>query len=115
MYELRGDIYLLKGDLNAAVESYSVLLSDQNRFNRDIYWKRGKVYLQIGNAQKAIADFTSAIGISTLCEKDYQLRAEAFRLAGNTQAAEADEERARETLKDQKSFRPTDYCHYHRQ
>ena len=115
MYELRGDIYLLKGDLNAAVENYSVLLSDQNGFNRDVYWKRGKVYLQIGEAQKAITDFTSAIGLSSLCEKDYQLRAEAFRLAGNTQAAEADEERAREALKNQKNYQPSDYCHYHRQ
>ena len=115
MHELRGDIYLLKGDVEAAVENYSVLLSDQNRFNRDIYWKRGKVYLQTGEAQKAITDFTSAIGTSSLCEKDYQLRAEAFRLAGNTQAAEADEERAREALKNQKLYQSSEYCHYHRQ
>jgi tetratricopeptide (TPR) repeat protein len=113
MYEQRGDIYLLKGDLNAAIEDYSVLLSDPNGFNRDVYWKRGKVYLQIGEAQKAITDFTSGIGTSSLCEKDYQLRAEAFRLLGDTDAAEADEERARETLKDQKKYTGSDYCHYH--
>lgn len=111
MYELRGDIYLLKGDLNAAVENYSLLLSDQNGFNRDIFWKRGKVYLQIGEAQKAITDFSSAIALSSLCEKYYQRRAEAFRLAGNTQAAEADEERAREALENQKNYQPSDYCH----
>jgi tetratricopeptide (TPR) repeat protein len=115
MNELRGDIYWLKGDLNAAVESYSAILNDPYGFNRDFYWKRGKVYLQLGDPQKAIADFTSAIGISTLCEEDYKLRAEAYRLAGDTQAAEADEERVQQTLKDQKSFRPTDYCYYHRQ
>ena len=112
MYEQRGDIYLLKGDLNAAIENYSVLLSDPNGFNRDVYWKRGKVYLQIGEAQKAVTDFTSGIGTSSLCEKDYQLRAEAFRLLGDTDAAEADEERARQALQDQKKYLGSDYCHY---
>jgi hypothetical protein len=31
------------------------------------------------------------------------------------QAAEADEERAREALKNQKSYQPSDYCDYHTQ
>ncbi len=115
MNELRGDIYRVKGDLNAAVESYSIILNAQDGFNRDIYWKRGKVYLQLGDAQKAITDFTSGIGIVPSCEKDYQLRAEAFRLAGNMQEAEADEERARQALKDQKSYQRSDYCYYHTQ
>lgn len=114
MSELRGDIYLLKGDLTAAIDSYSKVLNDPNGYNRDIYWKRGKVYLQTGEAQKAIDDFTAGIGTSSLCEKDYELRARAFRLAGDTQAAEADEERARQALKDQKSYTGSDYCHYHK-
>ena len=115
MYELRGDIYLAKGDLTAAIDSYSVILDANDGYNRDIYWKRGKLYLQTGEAQKAITDFTSAIGYASLCEKDYQLRAAAFRLAGDTQAAEADEERARQALKDQKLYTGSDYCHYHKQ
>lgn len=114
MNELRGDIYLLNGDLTAAIDSYSIILNDQNGYNRDIYWKRGKLYLQTGDGQKTIDDFTAAIGSSSLCEKDYQLRALAFRLAGDTQAAEADEERARQALKNQKSYTPSDYCHYHK-
>lgn len=114
MSELRGDIYLLKGDLAAAIDSYSKVLNDPNGYNRDIYWKRGKVYLQTGEAQKAIDDFTAAIGYSGLCEKDYQLRAQAYRLAGDPQAAEADEERARQALKNQKSYTGSDYCHYHK-
>ncbi len=114
MNELCGDIYLLKGDLTAAIDSYSVILNEKNGFDRDVYWKRGKVYLQTGEAQKAIDDFTAAIGYSGLCEKDYQLRAAAYRLAGDTQAAEADEERARQAVKNQKSYTSSDYCHYHK-
>ena len=91
-----------------------MILNDGNGYNRDIYWKRGKVYLQTGEAQKAIDDFTEAIKYSGLCEKDYQLRAAAHRLAGDMQAAEADEERARQALKDQKLYTGSDYCHYHK-
>jgi tetratricopeptide (TPR) repeat protein len=114
MSELRGDIHLLKGDLAAAIDSYSVILNDGQGFNRDIYWKRGKVYLETGEAQKAIDDFTAAIQLGSLCEKDYQFRARAFRLAGDTQAAEADEERARQALKDQKKYGGSEYCYYHK-
>jgi tetratricopeptide (TPR) repeat protein len=114
MNELRGDIYLVKGDLTSAIDSYSVILNEKNGFDRDVYWKRGKVYLQISEPQKAIDDFTAAINYSGLCEKDYQLRAAAHRLAGDTQAAEADEERARQALKDQKLYTGSDYCHYHK-
>lgn len=114
MNELRGDIYLLKGDLTAAIDSYSVILNEKNGFDRDVYLKRGKVYLQTGEPQKAIDDFTAVIGYSGLCEKDYQLRAAAYHLAGDTQAAEADEERARQALKDQKLYTGSDYCHYHK-
>ena len=115
MSELRGDIYLLKGDLTAAIDSYSKVLNDPNWSNRELYWKRGKVYLQTGEAQKAIDDFSAGFGPSSLCEKDYQLRAHAYRLAGDTQAAEADEERARQAVKNQKSYTRSDYCHYHKQ
>ena len=111
MNELRGDIYLLKGDLTSAIDSYSVILNEKNGFDRDVYLKRGKVYLQISEAQKAIDDFTAAINYGGLCEKDYQLRAAAHRLAGDTQAAEADEERARQA---RKHYTGSDYCHYHK-
>lgn len=114
MNELRGDIYLLKGDLTAAIDSYSKILNDPNGFNRDVYLKRGKLYLQTGEADKAIDDFTALIGYTSLCEKNFLLRAQAFRLAGDTQAAEADEERARQALKDQKLYTGSDYCHYHK-
>jgi tetratricopeptide (TPR) repeat protein len=114
MNELRGDIYLLKGDLTMAIDSYSVILNEKNGYDRDVYLKRGKVYLQISEAQKAIDDFTAVIGYDVLCEKNYQLRAAAHRLAGNTAAAEADEERARQALKDQKRYTGTEYCHYHK-
>ena len=115
MSELRGDIYLLKGDLTAAIDSYSTILNDGNGYNRDIYWKRGKLYLETSEAQKAVDDFTAAIGSSSLCERDYELRARAFRLAGDMQAAEADEERARQAVKNQKSYTGSEYCHYHKQ
>ena len=114
MNEFRGDIYRRKGDLTAAIDSYSIILNVPDGFNRDVYWKRGKVYLEISEAQKAIDDFTAAIGFSSLCEQDFQLRARAFRLAGDTQAAEADEERARQALKNQKSYQSSDYCYYHK-
>jgi tetratricopeptide (TPR) repeat protein len=91
-----------------------VILNEGQGFNRDIYWKRGKLYLETGEAQKAIDDFTAALQLGSLCEKDYQFRARAFRLAGNTQAAEADEERARQALQDQKRYTGSEYCHYHK-
>ena len=112
--ELRGDIYLLKGDLTAAIDSYSVILNDPNGYKRFIYWKRGKLYLETGEAQKAIEDFTAGIGSYSSCEKDYELRARAFRLAGDIQAAEADDERARQAMKDQKNYNRSDYCYYHK-
>lgn len=115
MNELRGDIHLLKGDLTAAIDSYSVILNEKNGYDRDIYLKRGKLYLETGEAKKAIDDLTAVIGYGVLCEKNYQLRARAYRLAGDEQAAEADEERARQAVKDQKNYHPSDYCYYHKQ
>jgi tetratricopeptide (TPR) repeat protein len=116
MYEFRGDIYFRTGNKHAAVEDYSVLLNDPSPAGlKSTYWKRGKIYLQSGEAEKAAADFTSAIGISSLCEKDYQLRAQAYRLAGNEQAAKADENKVVEVLKEQKNYQPSDYCYYHSQ
>ncbi len=111
---LRGDIYARKGDLPRAAEDYSVFLAlEAGAYAKETFLKRGKIYLKLGEAEKAIADFTSVIGYYSSCEKDYRLRAQAYRLAGNEEAARADDERAEKTVKDNKNYQPSDYCYYH--
>lgn len=117
LMELRGDVYLRQGDIAIAIENYSGILDDENRPSlwRNIQLKRGKLYLQIGDGEKAIADFTKIINDGTLCEKDFLFRAQAYRLVGNEQAAQDDEKRATETLQRQKNYVQSDFCYYHQQ
>ena len=116
LIEVRGDIYHRKGDLPMAIESYSLIINDKNSYTDDrVYWKRGKIYLQTGEIEKAVADFTTAIGNATLCEEDYIIRARAYRLLGNEKAAQSDEKKILETLKNQKNYQPSDNCYYQHQ
>ena len=114
--KLRADIYLSKGDFGRAVEDYTAYLATgYGTYDKEIFFKRGRAYLKQGEFEKAVADFTTAISSSSLCEKDYLLRAQAYRSAGDEEAARADEERAKKTLKEQKNYQPSDYCYYHEQ
>jgi tetratricopeptide (TPR) repeat protein len=114
LYEVRGDVNQAAGDLRAAVEDYSKIIEFESpNLASNTYWKRGKAYDQLGEVEKASSDFTRAIGTSTLCEQDYQIRARAFRLAGNEEAARADEEMAARTVQEQKKYRGSDFCSHH--
>jgi tetratricopeptide (TPR) repeat protein len=111
---LRGDIYARKGDLRRAVEDYSAYLaSERAKYDKETFTKRAKIYLKLGEAENAIADFTTVIGYYSSCEKDYRLRAEAYRLTGNETEARADEERAEKTVQNNKNYQPSDNCYYH--
>jgi tetratricopeptide (TPR) repeat protein len=116
MLEVRGDIYRSRGEIEKALEDYSNLLKTDSTLLGGVYWKRGKIYLQTGEYEKAVADFTAAIGYGSLCEKDYELRAKARRLAGDEEAAAEDDKKALETKKRQKDYQPSsNYCAHHEQ
>lgn len=117
MLEFRGDIYRKKGELNKAIEDYSTFLNfdKENPFlYRELYWKRGKIYFQIKDYDKTIADFTTAIGSGSICIDDYLWRAKVYRLTGNEKAASQDEKEAQRVSAILKGDKPSS-CEYHEQ
>lgn len=115
LLEVRGDIYRDRGATDKAVEDYSTLLkTDSTLFSR-VYWKRGKLYMQKGEYDRAVADFTAVIDNASICVNDYELRAKAFRLAGNEAAAAEDDKKVLQMTKDAKYYQPSIYCSHHAQ
>ncbi|MCD9188355.1 MAG: hypothetical protein LUM44_18200 [Pyrinomonadaceae bacterium] len=114
LYISRGDAKLANGEPQNAIADYSLRIKDDCEYIcKAVYLKRGKLFIESGEYEKAVDDFTKAIGYSTLCEKDYQWRAKAYRLVGNEAAAKADEAKASEVLQKQKGYMPSDYCSNH--
>ena len=54
------------------------------------FWKRGKAYLQLGEAERALADFNFAIREYANCDEDFLLRAQVHRRLGTEAAAQDD-------------------------
>lgn len=116
MLQLRGDIYRKNGELNKAIEDYTALLNfdkDHPYLYRELYWKRGRLYFEIKNYEKTVADFTTAIGTGSICYKDYLWRAKVYRLIGDEEAAVKDEKESRRVAEIVKNSPPSDsYCSY---
>ena len=57
---------------------------------------RAYAYLKMGNAERAIDDFTSAIALHPTFKQTYIARGKAFELVGDLENAQRDYERAKE-------------------
>jgi tetratricopeptide (TPR) repeat protein len=98
VFELRADAYAAKGDLARALADYTAgpekypakVLRDR------VVLKRAKVYLKLGQGEKALADLNSYIEKipQGYCPQAYLLRAQAHRQLGNVKLALADEQTA---------------------
>lgn len=92
-YSVLGSIYRERGDAKQAVEEYSK--SIQISSNVDALFERGQLRESLGEHQKAIDDFTSAIDSLPDAPYLYRARAMAKSAMGDADGAEADRATAR--------------------
>ncbi len=91
-----GDLYISKGDYRTAIAKYTLRIEKSTgdsfyKFTEDAYFKRGKAYLETGETEKAIADFSAAINENERCPQYFVFRAKAFRGLNKIESAESDE------------------------
>jgi tetratricopeptide (TPR) repeat protein len=90
LFEFRGDSYRNQDNFKNAIDDYTAVI-DSKRFVRSrVYRKRGKIYFQLKDYDKAIMDITNALRYSR-CVIDFNFRAKIYRLVGNEKAALEDE------------------------
>jgi len=105
LLERRGDAHLAYGSLNDALADYTALLAGTEKFPGcmsvpfclgRLPMKRAKVYLRLGQPEKAVAEIDFAVEKAFIghCREVLSLRAEAHRRLGNLPLALADEQRA---------------------
>jgi hypothetical protein len=94
----RADVYEALGDNRAALADYTLELEKDTyaASNGELSIKRAKLYLKLGEPEKARDDVTYALGkvFNAHCPSIYRLRAEAERRLGDLDAALADEDKA---------------------
>ncbi len=100
LIEIRGDSYKNRGNIKNAIDDYSAVI-DSKRWSSDVrvYRKRGNIYLQLKDFNRAVLDFTNVIRNGSICPQDYNLRAKVYRLIGNEKEALEDEKIALTFLK----------------
>lgn len=101
VFEHRADAFAAKGDFGRAAEDYTKRINQEDgKSFPQFFIKRGKTYLKLGEGEKAAADFSYAIERNSSCLTLLVLRAQAFRLAGKNDLADADETEVRMRLED---------------
>jgi len=109
-YELRGDVYLAKGDFRSAIADFTHII-DTHRGDYDhprIHKKRGIARMNLGEYEGAIEDLSYFILHATDrgesygpgSETGYLLRARAYREIGDTVKATQDEKAAKARIHD---------------
>lgn len=99
LIEQRGDTYAAQGDAGKALSDYNTRMkkyADAVKPRGALGLKRARVYLQLGDAEKALADLDYSINTASLddCPQPYLLRAKAYRQLGKINLALADEQKA---------------------
>jgi len=100
VYLLRGRIYELMGNTDAASQDYR-LASELNPFNMDAYLLAGNLMMKQGKYKEAISLFDEAVEHNENFAKAYAARALAKRQTGDHEGALADEEKLRELNPDE--------------
>jgi tetratricopeptide (TPR) repeat protein len=104
----RGDAFVAKGDFQMALSDYNKALtydkSDSLKRYGWLYFKRAKLFLQVGKTEEALADLNTAIKKKYIaeCPQVYQLRAKVYRKLGKSKLAVEDIQTANK-LKNQMS------------
>lgn len=112
LLENRADVYSELSEWQLAVNDYNRLADFNRGFMQTRFaYKRGKVWLELGEAEKAAEDFTRAINQHTLCEKEYRQRARAYRMLGKNDLADADDKAALKAIEQQAEYPGQDYCY----
>jgi tetratricopeptide (TPR) repeat protein len=101
IFEMRGDAYFGKNTWVNAIQDYSMALTQQGEHEnvKYVYLNRGWAFLNNGDVEPAIKDFTKAISI------DSKL-AEAFYGRGNAWLTKRDPQRALEDAKEALKLKP---------
>lgn len=98
LFKLRGESYEAMGDLQKAAADYASEVAKDTFAGStgELTIKQVKVYLKLGEADKALAELDQLIGRPgvTICPEVYRLRAETYRQLGRVDLALADEEKA---------------------
>lgn len=97
LLERRADVYFAEGELRKALRDYDAFWETEEPCCRGrLALKRAKVYLKLNEPGEAVGVLTSALEktVSSTCPQIYLLRAEAFKMLGNTGRAAADEREA---------------------
>jgi tetratricopeptide (TPR) repeat protein len=95
----RAEAYAAAEDLRNALADYTALWEKTEECCREkLSVKRAKLHLRLNEPEEAVAILEDVFGRpgGVSCPQPYLLRAEAYRLLGNTEGASADERRARE-------------------
>lgn len=88
-YHAEGLAAYERGELQAAIESYTMALQVNPRHG-DSYYNRGVAHYDLGYPEDAIADYSQAIALNTQDEDAYYNRGLARYDLGDTQGAMAD-------------------------
>ncbi|HVP00316.1 MAG TPA: hypothetical protein VMT15_19730 [Bryobacteraceae bacterium] len=91
-YSIRGETYKKMGQLADALDDLNMAVALQPL--PENYYKRGVVLALRRDYRKAIADFTIALSLNSHLADVYRARANALEGIGDTEAAQADLERA---------------------
>jgi TonB family protein len=93
-YGARSSIYQEKGMLDEAIADISKGIEElDSHYN---YSQRGDLYIQTGDYENAVKDFTEAIRLKPEHGDYYSKRAEAYRKLGKNDLAATDEQKAEE-------------------
>jgi tetratricopeptide (TPR) repeat protein len=93
----RGTIYYREKKYTLAIadlDQYIKMNTAEPSLMADGYLNRGLAYYYLGNTNKAIEDYTMAIGLAPALKNAYSNRAIAYRKLGKIALAEADEKKA---------------------
>jgi tetratricopeptide (TPR) repeat protein len=98
-YSWRAMMYECNGQHEEAIKDYTMALKLDQKWARNCYISRAKIYMKCGKFQNAIDDCTKAIGLktgnSTSAGYPYWLRAEAYANTGKNQLAIEDRAKAK--------------------
>ncbi|BCL35495.1 hypothetical protein NSMS1_19420 [Nostoc sp. MS1] len=72
-YTKIGDECFAKGEYTASINNYTQALQ-LNKYDAELYYKRGLAYYQLGDYEQAIADYSQAININLHDAKSYHKR-----------------------------------------